>query len=64
MLALVGKTEVRKILDLPCGYGRVLRMIHAAFPRATIHACNLNKDAVDFCAATFGAIPVYSSTKI
>ena len=32
----------------------------AGFPKAEITACDLLEDGVDFCAATFGAIPVYS----
>src|SRR5262249_34860974 len=42
----------RTILDLPCGYGRVLRMLRAAFPNATIHACDIKADALDFCTQT------------
>src|SRR5262245_60754125 len=53
-------SDVRYILDLPCGHGRVLRYLRAAFPGAEITACDLLRDGVDFCAATLGAIPVYS----
>lgn len=52
--------RVRRILDLPCGHGRVLRYLKAAFPGAEITACDLLRDAVDYCAAAFGATPVYS----
>lgn len=48
------------ILDLPCGHGRVLRMLKAAYPDARLTACDLNRDGVDFCARTFDANPVYS----
>src|SRR5262245_10124406 len=47
--------EVRSILDLPSGHGRVLRYLKAAFPDAALTACDLSRDGVDFCAATFGA---------
>jgi len=60
-LLAAGKEEVRTILDLPCGHGRVLRMLRAAFPTAETTVCDLDRDAVDFCAATFGAVPVYST---
>lgn len=53
------KTAVERILDLPCGYGRVLRWIKAEFPVAGLGACDIDHDGVDFCAATFGAEPVY-----
>ena len=56
-----GPAEVRTILDLPCGHGRVLRWLKAAFPDAAITACDLVRDGVDFCAQTFGAIPAYSA---
>jgi SAM-dependent methyltransferase len=54
-------TTVKEILDLPCGYGRVLRFLVHRFPQARITACELMPDAVRFCAANFGAAPVQSS---
>jgi SAM-dependent methyltransferase len=53
-------TEVQRILDMPCGYGRVLRYLKSAFPRSEIVACDLNREGVDFCARTFGDVPIYS----
>jgi len=55
-------TQPRRILDFPCGHGRVLRYLRAEFPEAEITACDLLRDGVDFCAQTFGAIPVYSDS--
>ena len=49
------------MLDMGCGHGRVMRFLAAAFPDAALTACDVNRDGVDFCAATFGASPVYSS---
>lgn len=49
-----------RILDFGCGYGRVLRFLKAAYPDALLTACDIVPNAVDFCASTFGAIPVYS----
>src|SRR6185436_1772186 len=54
-----GQTEVQSALDLPSGHGRVLRWIKAEFPAARLGACDIDRDGVDFCAATFGASPVY-----
>jgi SAM-dependent methyltransferase len=51
----------RAILDLPCGHGRVLRMLRAAYPEAAIHACDIKRDAVEFCARVFRAKPILSS---
>jgi SAM-dependent methyltransferase len=54
---------VRRILDLPCGHGRVLRFLRAAFPKAAIDACDLDRDGVDFCAANFSARPIHSQVE-
>jgi len=51
---------VTDVLDLPCGYGRVLRFLGHRFPAATIHACDLDRRAVDYCVQTFGARGAYS----
>jgi len=59
-LKAAGKEEVNKILDLPCGHGRVLRTLKSAFPKAQLTACDLDKDGVDFCARVFDATAVYS----
>ena len=48
------------ILDLPCGHGRVTRWFQAAYPHASLTACDILTDGVDFCADAFGATPVYS----
>jgi SAM-dependent methyltransferase len=49
------------ILDLPCGHGRVLRALKAAFPHANFTACDLDEHGVDFCVRRFGATGVYSN---
>ena len=61
-LRAAGKSagDIDRILDLPCGHGRVLRHLRAAYPEATVVACDADRDGVDYCAATFGAVPVYS----
>lgn len=58
-MVAAGKSDVESALDLPCGHGRVLRWIKAEFPAARLGACDIDRDGVDFCAATFGAQPVY-----
>jgi len=55
------KEEVHSILDLPSGHGRILRVLHAAFPDAQLTACDIDREGVDFCARKFGATPVYST---
>lgn len=53
-----------KILDLPCGHGRVLRWLRGDFPYAEITACDLNQDGVDFCRDQFNATGVYSEVDL
>jgi SAM-dependent methyltransferase len=55
------KPEVQRILDFGSGYGRILRQFKAAFPEARLAACDILPEAVDFCAETFGAEPIYAA---
>lgn len=58
------KSTIKNILDLPCGHGRVMRFLRQAFPDAQLTACDLNRSGVEFCATTFGALPVVSCAAI
>ena len=58
--ALLGAATPRTILDLPCGFGRVTRVLRARYPDAAITVSDLDRPGVDFAAATFGAKGVYS----
>lgn len=53
--------DIKTVLDLPCGHGRVLRYLRKALSEAQITACDLDKDGVDFCASVLGVRGVYSS---
>lgn len=59
-IAAIPPTRIKRILDLPCGHGRVLRFLKAVFPEAEIVACDLLRDGVDFCSSTLGATAIYS----
>jgi SAM-dependent methyltransferase len=59
-LTAAGLDSPKRILDMACGHGRVLRMLRASFPKAKITACDVDTDAVDFCGKTFGAEKIYS----
>jgi SAM-dependent methyltransferase len=59
-LELAGKRSIERVLDFGSGHGRVLRVLKAAFADASFVACDLDEDAVEFCASTFGATPVVS----
>src|SRR4051794_35051512 len=41
--------DAARILDFGCGYGRVLRVLGEEFPRASITASDVDREAVDFC---------------
>jgi len=60
-LQQAGNTTINDILDMPSGSGRVLRLLAARFPHARIVACDVNAEAIRFCAETFGATPAQSS---
>ena len=59
-----GKKAPGSILDFGCGHGRVLRSLAADFPHARLIAADLDAGGVNFCAKTFGAVPVYSNTDL
>lgn len=55
-----GKTEPKRILDLPCGSGRVTRHLRLLFPKSEIVGCDLYASHVDFCSENFGTKAAYS----
>ena len=59
-MALAGKSNLASILDLPCGHGRVTRMLRARWPDSRIAVCDLLTEGVDFCARQFSAVPIHS----
>jgi len=60
-LITVGLEPPRRILDFPCGSGRVMRHLRALFQEATIGACDLSWEHVEFCSKEFDAEPIMSS---
>jgi 2-polyprenyl-3-methyl-5-hydroxy-6-metoxy-1,4-benzoquinol methylase len=65
-LAVVGTewSAIASCLDLPCGYGRVTRLLARELPPSRITACDLDPRAVRFCSAEFGVLPLYSKTDL
>lgn len=59
--ALEGLPPPGRILDMPCGHGRVTRMLRARYPEAAITVCDLDRSGVDFAAAQFRSRGVYST---
>jgi SAM-dependent methyltransferase len=65
LAVLHGVTQSRlesptRVLDLPCGHGRVGRYLASAFQDAEFFWCDIDKKGVDFCKATFGGTGIYS----
>ena len=50
--------SVTRILDFPCGHGRVLRALAAAYPQAELHVSDLLTAGVDFCVQNLRAVPI------
>jgi SAM-dependent methyltransferase len=63
-LAAAGAGPPKRILDVPSGYGRVLRYLRAEWPEAEIAAMELQHDAARFCAAAFDARAILSTDPI
>lgn len=55
---------VNRVLDIPCGHGRVLRHLVKLFPDATVDACDLDADGVGFCQERFHAHPIQSTEEL
>lgn len=43
-----------RVLELPCGYGRVTRHLKLYFAPGRLHVADIMKPAVDFCVSEFG----------
>lgn len=56
--------DVGSCLDMPSGYGRVLRLLRRELPAAQITACDVNREAIRFCASEFGALPLRSRGRL
>jgi SAM-dependent methyltransferase len=53
-----------RILDLPCGHGRVARFLRAGFPGAELFFCDINEEGAEFCAKTFGGTAIISELEL
>lgn len=63
-LAACKLQRVGRVLDMGCGHGRVLRHLVCLFPGAEIHACDLDKAGVEYCASAFNVRPIYSQEEL
>ena len=64
-LSAVGRSwdGVTSCLDLPSGYGRVTRHLVARIDPQRVTACDVDRAAVNFCAAAFGVKPLMSQRR-
>src|SRR5207245_2047047 len=53
--------EIQMVLDMGCGFGRILRFLRARFPSATVVGCDIDGKAVRFCAQAFSAVGIQST---
>ncbi len=53
-----GLREAAAMADVACHYGRMTRALRAANPSAAVYACDIDEQAVRFCADVLGALPV------
>lgn len=63
-LALTWLQQVERLIDLPCGHGRVARHLRAAFPEAEMFVCDIDRSGVDFCAQAFDCTGIYSEADL
>lgn len=56
--------DVQSCLDLPCGYGRVLRLLAQEIAPERITAADVNRQAIRFCATQFGVTPLRSTPNL
>ena len=56
--------DVRSCLDMPCGYGRVLRVLVQQIAPERITACDINRQAIRFCATQFGVKTLRSTPNL
>ena len=53
-----GLAGSRAVADFACNYGRLTRALCAALPHAAVYACDIDRDALQFCARELGALPI------
>ena len=53
--------DIKTILDMASGYGRVTRYLSAYFKDSKISVCDTNKESIEFCRDTFNTIALHSN---
>lgn len=60
-LLTAGRPAPARLLDFPCGSGRVTRHFRALFPDTEIGGCDLYQNHVEFCSRHFATTPFQST---
>jgi SAM-dependent methyltransferase len=60
----MNKKNSLRILDFPCGYGRVMRWFRNQFPSAEIFGCEIDSRMLDFVEKEFGAKRIQSNDEM
>jgi MoaA/NifB/PqqE/SkfB family radical SAM enzyme/SAM-dependent methyltransferase len=53
-----GLAQCAAVADVASHYGRFARALRVVLPNAAVYACDIDADAVRFCAEELGALPV------
>lgn len=53
-IADISFDSLNSVLDIPSGYGRVLRLLTSKVPPEKITACEIEESAIEFCEKEFG----------
>jgi SAM-dependent methyltransferase/pyruvate-formate lyase-activating enzyme len=53
-----GVAECRAVADFAPHYGRLTRVLVARLPHAVVYACDIDEEALAFCARELAAVPV------
>ena len=57
-MEIIGGRKIERIIDFPCGHGRVMRWLCREWPDAEMFGVEIDRDGLEFVEQTFGAIPV------
>jgi SAM-dependent methyltransferase len=60
----LGDRQASRILDFPCGYGRVTRWFRNEWPNAEIFGVETDINALEFVTKTFGITPIVADANL
>ncbi len=63
-ISSIENPKINNILDMPCGYGRVLRFLCQRFQNANLTGMDIDENGIDFCTHSFGVKVIHSKKKL